>query len=890
MSALPESLAARCFRLALSVLPRPLRRRHGAEAMRLFFDLETRARERRGAVGAWLLLVRSVFDLARQAPGAHRFEARRLSHLDRRPRGLAMSTLRHDLVLAARLLGRQPIFTTVAALTLALGLGANAAIFSAVYGVLLRPLAVRDADRLALVVLHRASDRNDVSGFHPHHLEDLRARIAGRDEIEGMAAFLYESTTLMEDGRAEEIGSVVHAGPDFFRVVGYQPLLGRGLLPADALEDRVGDVAVIDETLWRDRFGADPAIVGRTVVLDKQPVIVVGVLPAAAPIPERGHRIWMPRGWDREDPTLIGRLNLLARVGDGGPQAAQEALRHAFAEIEPDHPRLAGYTATLLDFRESLVGEVRPALLLTSGAVGLILLIACANLASLLLARASARDREMATRRAIGARLPQLLHQVLVESLLLSALGGVLAVGFAIALHRLLILLAPAALPRLEAIRLDLPVLAFVGALTLVSGVAFGLAPIAHVIGIDGKRGAAGAPRADRRRGGRLRAAMVVGQVAVATALLVGAALLLRSLSEASAVDPGFDAAGVGGARIYLDSADYSGDAEELSYFRQLLERLEGRSDLRAAGASSGLPMDPQTIDYDLPFTLPGESANEDLRQAFFRIISPGFLETLRVPLLEGRLFDDRDASGSEPVALINRSFARLAWPDRSPVGESFLIYSGRRELRVVGVVGDVRFSGLTASHKPEFYVPYTQITYGAMTVVARGLDPDLAARAIAEEALAVDSAQPVHTTFSLSRLTADSIATHRFLAVLLTAFAAVSLLLSMAGIYGVLSQWVGESARELGVRVALGSSRRGIVRLVLARTARLGAAGLAIGLAACLALGSLIRGFLFGIEPTDPLSLAAAAGVLAITVLAAGLRPALRASARPPMDALRAE
>ena len=899
MRAPRRTLAARCFELCWRLHPPALRARR-PEALALFLELESRERERRGAVGVWLLLARSALDLLRSAPAAYRLEARLGSPhpLPRRnearrneAHGAAMTTLRHDLVLATRLLARQPLFTTVAALTLALGLGANTAIFSVVYGVLLRPLGVEDPDTLAYVALHREDDRNDVTGFFTPHLDDVRESLAADGEITGTTAFLYEAATLMEDGTAIEIGSVIHGDGDFFRVVGYRPLLGRGLVPADALEDRPGDVAVIDETLWRDRFGADPGVVDRTVIIDQKPVTIVGVLPADVPIPERGHRLWLPRRFGDDD-ALIGRLNVLARFDDeAGLARAEAALRRAVAEVAPHHPRYQGYTVSLRTLREAMVGEVRPALLLAGGGVALILLIACANMANLLLARASARDREMATRRAIGARVPQLLHQLLVESLMLALLGGVLAIAVAAGLHRLLILLAPPGLPRVDDIRLDLPVLGFAAAITVATGVLFGLAPLVHVLGLDVARRTTGAPRNSRRKGSRLRSGLVVVQVSVAVALLMTAALMIRSLRAAAAVDPGFDAAGIGGARIYLDEQDYSNDGRELLYFQQLLERLEARPGIEAAGASSGLPMDPQTIDYDLPFTLPGElSPEEEAGQAYFRTVSPDYFAAMRIPLLEGRPFDARDDHRSEQVAIVNRSFARLAWPERSPIDETFAIYRGRRTLRVVGVVADVHFNALTSPFKAEFYVPMAQVTYGAMNVVARGLDGDLAARAIAEEALALDPSQPVHSNFTLARLTAESIATNRFLAVLLAAFAAVALALAMAGIYGVLSQWVGESARELGVRVALGSSRSGIVTLVLGRTALLGGIGILLGVLGTQAVGALLQRFLFGVRASDPLSLLATAALIAITGLAASARPALEAARRPPMETLRAD
>ena len=373
-------------------------------------------------------------------------------------------------------------------------------------------------------------------------------------------------------------------------------------------------------------------------------------------------------------------------------------------------------------FRDTLIGSARPAILAAAGAVGLILLIACANMASLQLSRAVVREREIATRRALGAQRSHLTSQLLIESLLLSSLGGIFGVALAFGLHRVLLGLASGLLPRLYEVRLDLPVLSFAAGVSVLAGLVFGMAPAVWAF----TRNLAGSMRGQRHARARHiligdpRQALVVMQVTVAVVLVSAAALLLRNLAELRSVDPGFSSAGVGGARIYLDDAVYASDPQQAAYFEDLLERLRSVPGIETAGASSGLPMDPLTIDYDLPYTLPGEEEIETTRQAHFRTVTPGYLETLGAPLLRGRMIAASDRADGEQVVVINETFARLAWGQRDPVGESFAIYGGRRSLQVIGVVGDVRFHGPAEQTRPAFFVPHSQASYSAMTVIAR--------------------------------------------------------------------------------------------------------------------------------------------------------------------------
>ena len=853
-------------------------------------------RDARSAPGrlAWFgFVVRAYVDVLATRRRARRYERERLERvrLERvlpRKAGWSMSTWKHDGVGALRFLRKQPGFTLVVAATLALGIGANTAIFSVLYGVLLRPLGLEKPDALAVVRLHRINNAGDASGFFPAYLDDLREAIEASGSIARLTSYIYESVTLVQNDNVDEINSTLMVDGNFFEVMGVTPLIGRTFTDEDVIPNRRGNVCVIGERLWRGRFGGDPNILGRTLDSDNEPVVVVGVVPAHVPLPDATTQLWMPQGWNPEDGTLLGRLMVMARVREPELlEQAQSVLSKTAAELGSKYPRFEDYTLTIVGFRETLVGSVRPAILLAAVAVSLILLIACANTANLLLSRAAMRATEMATRQAIGARRWQLACQLTAESLALAALGGLLGVFAALGFHRLLLAVAPAYLPRLAAVQLDLPVLAFSVAITLTTGLVFGLVPLVHTLRVR-------IGTFDHRSGPRqgwASHALVVAQVTLSVVLLVSAALMVRSLLLLQRVPLGFEVDGLAGARVYLDDDAYPEDAQQALYFRSLLERLHERVDIEAAGASSGLPMDPVTIDYDLPYTLPGEERTEgDVTQAFFRTITPGYLETLGVPLKAGRPFDSRDRADTQKVALINEAFARIAWPDRNPVGQSFLIYGGRQELRVVGIVGDVHFTGPAAAYKPEFFVPHAQVPYSAMTVVARSRDADAGARAIAEEALALNNRQPVSSTFAMDALVAGAVSTDRFLTWLLVSFATVALLISAAGIYGVISYWVNQRRRELGIRMAFGAGVENIVGLVLGRGLGLSLAGGLLGLFASFVLTRLLARFLYGVGPNDAFAIGIVVVLLGATATLASFLPAWRAAHVDPMSSLRVE
>ncbi len=916
-----RSVIERLFSAVLWLYPRDLRREYGHDMLTFIRELEQDAR--RAPLGRLWLAGRLLLDAATAIPRAYRWQPRSVlvatssnaatAHTPRRLSGketTSMTTLPHDLLVAVRRARHNPGFTLVAALTLALGIGANTAIFSVVYGVLLRPLGIADPAHLAVLSFHRAEDPGNAAGLWPSHLVNLRDEVEGRGGVQRLTSYIFDSVTLLADGQPEELGASLMVDGAFFETLGVDPILGRALAEDDVLPNRRGTVAVISEALWRGRFGSDPEIVGRTLSLDETPVAIVGVMPDNVPLPQAGVQVWMPQGWDVEDGRLFGRLSVLARLEPGADLAvASEVLANSAARLGADNPRFAGYTISLRTFRDSLIGSARPAILAAAGAVGLILLIACANMASLLLSRAVVREREIATRRALGAQRGQLTTQLLIESLLLSSLGGLLGIALAFFLHRVLIGLAAGLLPRLYDVRLDLPVLGFAVGVSVLAGLIFGMAPAVWAF----TRDLAGAMRGLRHARTRHtpladpRQALVVMQVTVAVVLVTGAALLLRNLAELRSVDPGFSSAGLGGARIYLDDNAYTNDSQEAAYFVDVLERLRTTPGIVAAGASSGLPMDPLTIDYDLPYTLPGEEPSDSTRQAHFRTITPGYLEALGAPIQRGRSILASDRDDTERVAVINETFARVAWGERDPIGESFAIHGGSLSLRVVGVVGDVRFHGPSEQTRPAFFLPHSQMTYGAMTVIARTADATLAtatadaqkpgadggswaATAVARAALAADHRQPVHSTFAFSDLERGAVATDRFYGRLLAAFAAVALLLAGAGIYGVVAYWVNESRREFGLRMAIGATGSDIVDLVLRRSLRTSLLGLALGIGLGLLAARSLEPFLYGVSATDTSALAAVVVLSLAAAVLASLIPAISASRIDPISSLRGE
>lgn len=807
----------------------------------------------------------------------------------------SLANLGDDLRFAARLLRRNPGFTAVAALTLALGIGANTAMWSVLDAVLLRPLPYPESERIAVLGERKACC--DFAPTSPANFLDYRRQNRG---FEALAAYFPRSFVLTRAAGppAQLAGQVVT--PDYFAVFGVPALLGRTLSPA-ADPPGGAPAAVLGYGAWHRVFAADPAVVGSHVTLGGRSYAVVGVMPPDFAPPGPGDlwvtpRLAVPELADDSPATLVlargtNYLRPIGRLRRGVSVArAQEdvagILRRILREA-PDEPK----TARLQPLRDWVVGDVGRTLWTLAAAVGLVLLIACANLASLLLARATVREREMALRASLGASPGRLLSQLAVESALLGALGGALGLGLALGALRLVSALEAQWLPRAREIHAEARVFLFALAATLLAVALAGLLPairgaragLHSALQEGGRAGAAAG-------GQRLRRVLVAAEIAMSLALLAGAGLLLRSFSRLLAISPGFEPRGAIAAGIQLPGARYPRPASIVAFYDRLLARAAALPGVAAAGLGDTLPFGGSNINGDIqiegrPKPRPGEAGIT----AEKRVASGGYFRALKIPLLRGRLFDDRDR-GPERVVLVNESLARFAWPGEDPIGKRIDVL-GDGWQTVVGVVGNLHASALDDQPTLDTYLPYTQVPVPRLELVVRSAgDPLRLAPQIRAEVLAIDRDQPVAHVDLLADLVARSFAGRRFHMLLVGSFALLALLLAGLGIYGVMAYAVAQRTREIGVRIALGAGARAVCLLLLRGALALTAAGIAAGTALALGLGRGLQALLYGTESHDPAVLLAAAALLAAVALSASLVPTLRALRIDPVRALRAE
>ena len=808
-----------------------------------------------------------------------------------------MGALLQDIRYGMRMLLKNPGFTAAAVLTLALGIGANSTLFSIVNGVLLRPLPFPDPDRLVAVwenVPEKGWDREPFS--YPDY-SDWKEQ---SKSFEKMAAYCYAGAVLGEEGSAEFVaGAAVSA--DLFPILKARPMLGRVFTPE---EDRPGGprVVVLGHGLWQRRFHSSPALVGREILLDGESYTVVGIMPEGFnfPLPGSPRAFWVPLATDpgtRERIELRGNHYLLsvARLRDGvGPEQAEadlDAIARRLEKAYPDTNR--GMGAVVFPLHEELVGNVRHALLVLLGAVGFVLLIACANIANLLLARASSRQKEIAIRAALGAGWGRIARQLLVESLLLSLAGGAIGLLAAIWGIDLVIRLAPGPIPRVGEIGLDWRVVCFTLGVSLLTGILSGLAPALRFarpsLDPDLREGRGGEAEGWRRN--RVRALLVVSEVALSLVLLVGAGLMLRSFQRLRGVDPGLKSDNVLTVRLSLPEARFADGARKAAFFERLLEQARALAGVRAAGVVYTLPLSGSNRSNS--FRIPGKpAAPGGDPDASFRSISPDYLKVMGIPLLRGRVFNEQDGASAPPVALINETFARRFFPGVDPVGrfvETDEEKTQRRE--IVGVVGDVRFDGLDSKMGPEYYVPYPQGPEASVTLVVRtASDPASLAPALREQVRALDPGLPLYDLRPMEDYLVGSVAPRRFNALLLGSFAAVALALAASGLYGVLAYSVVRRTREIGIRVALGAGPGDVLKLVVAQGMFLVLVGLVLGLAGALILTRFLSSLLFGVGAADPLTFAGVSALLAAVALLACLLPARRAAKVDPVTALRYE
>jgi predicted permease len=812
----------------------------------------------------------------------------------RRQAGLPfLEVLLQDLRYGFRHLRKNPTFTFVAVLTLALGIGANTAIFSVVNAVLLRPLPYTTPDRL--ISLHGGQSWPD--------LNDIREQ---SQTIQGIGAYWSYQFDLLGNGEPEQIQSAL-ISLDFFDTLGVPPLMGRTL---SAKDDAPGAprIAVVSESFWRNHLGSDANVIGRTLQLSGNTFEIVGVMPKSFWLPtgsgqySGGPEIFVPMRLGYPEAASARGLHAqraVARLKNNvsleQTQSDLDAIAARLSKLYPAENRDRRFLAE--SFQEAVVGKVRTTILVLFASVGLLLLIASLNFANLLLAKASSRREETQIRAALGASASRLIRQFLTESLLISVIGGVAGLLLAGLLQKVLVLLKPGDLPRLESISLDPSVLVFALALTFVTGCAFGLIPAFRVVipnsrSLYGGKGSVGQMRSTAR----LRNALIVAEFAIALVLLCGAGLLLRSLWRLQSVDPGFDAQNVWTARIALESKKYETLPVQNQFFAQLDQRLHQIPDAKAAALVSELPLAGNVIPHNIVFNGRPPVPEGTEPDVLTNLVSPSYFPTLRIPLVRGRNFEDSDREGAPLVAVINQSMAREFFPSEDPLGKqiAFARMPGPPQwFTIVGVVADIHEYGPDQEQGSAIYMPVQQkLTPWRRWsgIVVRGAPGARLDQAIKQAVWSIDATVPVTKIQPLSAMMADTLARRKFTTLLLTIFAFTALTLAMVGIYGVIAYSVVQRTSEIGVRIALGAQRLDVLWMVLRQAVVMGIAGAVIGTLGSFYATRALDSLVFGITPRDPATFSVVALLLLFVAFVAALIPAWRATRVDPSSALRAE
>jgi len=811
-----------------------------------------------------------------------------------------METLAQDIRYAVRMLLKNPGFTLVAALALALGIGANTAIFSVVNAVMIRPLPYRDASRLVMVWednRNRGKHQNVVS---PANFLDWKEQ---SDVFEDMAALYDTNLNLTGVDDPEEIPAQ-RVTLNMFDLLGAQPMLGRTFEPDDAQTARQ-DSVILSYGLWQRRFGGDKEIIGKTIKLNTEIYTIIGVMPPDYQLfvkqgSNTGDRadIWLPMLLGNDDRVRRGRYAMaVARLQPGvTAQQAQSQMSALAAALETQYPDFnTGWGVTLVAFREQFTGEIRPALLVLLGAVAFVLLIACANVANLLLARAASRQKEMAIRLAIGASRARIIRQLLIESTALAVLGG--AAGLLLAMWGVdaLVALGPKELLPPGGTRLNLIVLGFTMLVSLLTGAIFGLAPAMEasrtnlnmVLKEGGKASASGG------RSHQLRNLFVIAEIAMALVLLVGSGLLIKSFVRLQSVNPGFNPRNLLTVRVALPYAKYRGEGRREQFFRDALARIRQIPGVRQASAVNFLPFSGPGAATSFsvvgrPAPPPGEEPVVDSR-----VCDENYFQTMGIPLIKGRTFNEREQTVISHVVIINETMAREIFPGEDPIGKrvSIDMMEDPPPCEIIGVVGDVKHAGLDGEVRAMSYWPHVELAYRFMTLVARtDGDPLNYVTAMRREVQALDNDQPIASVYTMEQLMSESVARARFSTTLLAIFAGVALILAAVGIYGVMSYAVTQRTHEIGIRMALGADHTAVMRMVVRQGMTLAIIGIATGLAASFALTRLLASLLYGTSATDPLTFIAIALVLTGVALGACFVPARRATRVDPMVALRYE
>jgi putative ABC transport system permease protein len=811
-----------------------------------------------------------------------------------------------DLRYSLRILFKEPGFTLVAILTLALGIGANTAIFSVVNGVLLRPLPYPEPDRL-VALWESAREGDDLSGTEviaPANFNDWQTESRS---FSGLAATFQRRFNLTGIDVPEQIQGY-EVSPNFFEVMGVDAVLGRTFLTEDTVR-----TAVVSYGLWQRLFGGNPEIVGDVVTLNSQSYTVVGVMPPwfrfGAPQRSgsgRGSDVWIralrgipePLVEEVEDLTTLRGLSYLRAVGrlESGVSLseARSEMDVIARRLEKEYPDTnTGTGVHLVPLHEQIVGEARPALIVLFGAVGFVLLIVCANVANLMLARASGREREMAVRSSLGAGRKRLISQLLTESLLLYTIGGALGLIAAVWGTDLLLALEPGDLPRAADVGIDTGVLAFTFGISLMTGLIFGLIPALQASKPDLqsslKEGTRGSVGSERRR---ILSLFVVSEVGLALILLIGAGLMIKSFFLLRNVDPGFSTENVLTLRVRLPEAEYGEDEQIVSFYSQTLERIRSLPGVQSAGGVLGVPL---SNDVSGRFGIliegrPDPGPGEEPPAPGYQVVSPDYFKTMGILLIDGRDFTSRDDADGPSVAVISQITARQIWPGENALGKR-ISFDREDWIEIVGIVGDVHHYELDEEPRPELYLPYRQVAFPFMTFVVRtAQDPLSLAGPVRSQIQEVDRNLPVFGVMTLAETLGQSVARPRFQMMVLGLFGAVALILAAVGIYGLLAYSVSKSTREIGIRMALGALSRDVLNLVVRRGMALALFGLGLGLLGALGLTRFLSSFLFQVAATDPWIFVVVPLFLAAVSFLASVLPALRATRVDPIHALRLE
>jgi putative ABC transport system permease protein len=807
-----------------------------------------------------------------------------------------MSLLGQDLHYGVRLLSKSRGFTAIALATLALGIGATVSIFSVADAVMFKALPFRDPDRVVFVYEKNPSLGRFRMSAAVANFRDWRQQSR---TLEGIAGVWSANVNLTggpnghidpEELKAERVSA------SLLPMLGVRPVLGRVFLPE---EDRPGHFyfAMLSHSLWERKFGADPAIVGKNIRLRDQPYKVVGVMPAGFSLSERGVDVYVPLALNANDPRMAASrmLTVLARLKPGVTlDQAKNEMEGIGAQLETANPALdRGWRPNLFPIQGELLGKARDSMWVLLGAVGFLLLMACVNVANLLLARGAVRQREIAIRAAVGASRARLVTQLLAESAMLASAGGALGLLLARGAVLLVSRLGPASIPRLTEARVDGRLLLFALALSVLTGIVFGIVPA-----LQGSRGNVSAALMEGGRSGTtgrsarwLRSGLVVAEIALALVLLIGAGLLISGFERLRAVDPGFRPANLLTMRVPLGGGRNNAIERRVAFFQQLTDKIATLPGVLSVGAVSALPL--TGFGNGSLFWIDGRPAPPPERRplAATRGATPGYFRTMGIPLLEGRAFDARDTAASAPVAIIDETLARRFWPQGGAVGARLKTDANDNVEEIVGVVGKVKPDRLDGDDSPTIYMPYSQKHDQTMIVVARTANAPLStASAAARSVHDLDPEQPVADVQAMDQVVDDTVAGARFNTVALDVFAVIAFLLAAVGIYGVISYNVTARTNEIGIRMALGAEGTDVLKLVLGQGARLAALGIAIGLVAAYELTALMKSMLFGVNPRDFYTFATIAALLGVVAIGASYIPSRRAVALDPVRALRHE